>query len=410
MREFRVTYLPHQLAVYQATAPNVVYVKGRRAGGTHGAVNRLLELAHSRPGSRHLWVDTVHRNIGRYVRRYFLPALRGWPYQWRQAENSLHFSTGAYCDFGSAQRPENIEGFGYDTLWVNEAGIVLADEGLYYNTLLPMLAEASSAQAFFIGAPKGPGLFEQMYQWGQDPTRKDWASFRHASHDNPFLARATLEALRQTMPERVYRQEILAEFLEGEDAVFRDVQSIATASEEGPLPGVRYAMGVDLARYEDHTVVWVARADNRQAIHCARWHRLPWAEQARRIAELARRFNHAQAWVDATGVGDPICEMLAGLGVYVSPVHLTHGTKQQLIDQLALGIEQGDVRIFPHGETLRELAAYRATPLPGGGFRTGGRGAHDDCVIALALCYWGLSHHGPGFILGKETLSSEQPG
>ncbi len=111
MKTLEVEYLEHQLPVFDCSARNVVYVKGRRAGGTLGAVTRIIEIAHGpeHRWSRHLWVDTVHRNIERYVHRYFAPRLAGTEFHWSATTKTLHFEGGAYCDFGSAQRPETLE-------------------------------------------------------------------------------------------------------------------------------------------------------------------------------------------------------------------------------------------------------------------------------------------------------------
>lgn len=404
-----MTFLPHQPQVYDSTAPNVVYAKGRRAGGTMGAVHRLVELAHRRPASRHLWVDTVHRNIDRVVARYFRPRLAGTAWRWNGGRKELRFESGAFCDFGSAERPENLEGFAYDFIWVNEAGHVLHDESLYYNTLLPMVLEAGSAQLFFIGAPKGPGLFQRMYDWGRDRALPDWQSFRHSSYTNPFLDRKALQRLRRHMPEREYRQEILAEFVAGEGAVFRDVERLVRAEPEAaPAAGAPYVLGVDLARYGDFTVVWAGRADTRTGVYCDRFRRIPWRQQVERIAALARHYGGAPVYADATGAGDPVCEDLRAAGVAVEPVVLSAARKRDLIDALAVAIEQERLRIVPHGPTRRELEAYEHTPLPSGGSRTGAPGGgHDDCVIALALCHWGMLSRGGEFILGQELEASE---
>jgi len=408
-RSLEVTYLRHQVPVFDCPARNVVYVKGRRAGGTLGAVNRLIEIAHTRPGTRHLWIDTVQRNIERYVRRYFLPRLDGTRCDWNAGLRTLRFEGGAYCDFGSAEKPENIEGFAYDHIWVNEAGIVLQNEELYYNTLLPMVLESPQAQLFFIGAPKGGGLFKRMYEWGKSNGRKDWRSFRHASYRNPLLNAGELKRLKRHMPERVYRQEILAEFVEDEGSVFQGAQRAARAEPEAsPEPTAPYVLGVDLARYEDYTVVWVGRADTHTGVHCERFRRLPWRQQVQRIAELSRRYGGAPAFVDATGVGDVVCEALQESGLAVQPVVLSAQRKRHLIDHLALGIEQERLTFVPHDETLRELALYEHTRLPSGGERTGAPpGEHDDCVIALALCFWGMAARSGELILGSNTVSSE---
>ncbi len=109
MSELELTYLKHQPQVFDCPARNVVYAKGRRAGGTRGAVTRLIELAHLYPGSRHLWIDTVQRNIDRYVARYFRPLLKSVDYGWNATSRTLEFGNASYCDFASAERPESIE-------------------------------------------------------------------------------------------------------------------------------------------------------------------------------------------------------------------------------------------------------------------------------------------------------------
>lgn len=387
----------------------MVYVKGRRAGGTHGAVNKLLQIAHEQPGSRHLWVDTIQRNIERYLRRYFLRGLRGTRYHWNKQRLTLTFEGGAYCDFGSASKPENLEGFAYDYIWINEAGTLLKDEALYYFTLLPMQMESPNAQVFIIGAPKGPGLFQRMFDWGQDEMRPEWASFRHASHQNHLLPRSALEEMRATMPDRVYRQEVLAEFVEGEGSVFRNVSAIVRPGKEPPvLPDVPYVLGVDLARHTDFTVIWAGRADTRHGVACDRFRRIPWDRQVARIADMARKYHDAPVYADATGMGDPVVEDLAREGLHVQGIHFSKERKRRLIDNLAIGIERERLTIIPHDQTVRELHAYEYRQLPSGHQRSeGGGGQHDDCVIALALCYWGMSAREPGFILGSKMVTSE---
>jgi hypothetical protein len=397
------------LEVFDCLAPNVVYVKGRRAGGTMGAALRLVELARERPGSQHLWIDTVHRNIGRYVRRYLLPQLQPGEGKWRATGQTLEFSNGSRCDFGSAQMPENLEGFGYEFLWINEAGIVLKDEDLYHHTVRPMLLDAKTSQSFFVGAPKGRGLFQRLYLRGQDGAETEWRTFHHPSQRNPRLNAALLEEFRRDMPEQVYRQEILAEFTADAGQVFRDPERLPEAEWEArPRPGGEYVLGVDLARYADFTVVWVGRADKQAAVYCERFHRIGWAQQVARIAALSKRFGNAPAFVDSTGVGDPICDELARAGVSVHPVNFSAGRKAYMIELLAQAFEQDALRIAPHEQTRRELAVFEYQRLPSGRLRLAApAGQHDDCVIALALCHFGLGRPKGGLILGPRLISDD---
>ena len=397
----KVSYLPHQLDVFDCKARNVVYVKGRRAGGTHGAATRLIELAYLHPHSRHLWIDTTQRNIHKLMARYFLPCLKDMNCTWNARDHVLKFESGSWCDFGSAERPEMLEGFAYDYIWINEAGLVLRDEAIYYHTLLPMLIENSKTRLFCIGAPKGDGLFRRMFDWGQDNLKQEWASFQHPSHINPLLDRKQLENLQQQMPKTVYRQEIMAEFIHGVQKVFSSLEQLQlTKMEMNPTDGMSYLLGVDLARWDDFTVIWVGCIETRTAVYCERFQRIPWQSQLQRLLVLSHRFHQAPLYVDASGSGDPICEELTRLGAETYPVVFTHARKQQLVEHLALCLEQNQLKLAYHQETLRELAAYEHHRLPSGFIRTSApHGQHDDCVMALALCLWGMSEARSEFIM-----------
>ena len=76
-----------------------------------------------------------------------------------------------YCDFRSADRPENIEGFGYRHIIINEAGIILKNRNLWLESILPMTIDYD-ANVIIGGTPKGkkvknnePHLFYELYQF-----------------------------------------------------------------------------------------------------------------------------------------------------------------------------------------------------------------------------------------------------
>jgi hypothetical protein len=126
---------------------------------------------------------------------------------------------------------------------------------------------------------------------------------------NPLLNPALLASMREELPERVYRQEVLAEFVDDATQVFRNLEQAQRAAlGREPRPDPRYVMGVDLARHRDFTAVWVGRADLQAAVYCDRFSGIAWQQQVARIREISRRYHNALAHVDATGVGDAVCE------------------------------------------------------------------------------------------------------
>ena len=95
-------------------------------------------------GKKILWGDTISTNIDRYVDRYWKPELIKseieYTYSTQKKVMTLQNFKG-YIDFRSADRPENWEGFGYDIIILNEAGIILKNDYLFTNAVLPMLMD-----------------------------------------------------------------------------------------------------------------------------------------------------------------------------------------------------------------------------------------------------------------------------
>jgi hypothetical protein len=103
--------------------------------------------------------------------------------------------------------------------------------------------------------------------------------------------------------------------------------------------------------------------------------------------------------VDATGVGDPIAEDLGRAGINVKPFKITNANKKELIDRLAVTIEQRLIT-FPNNETLvEELKSYAYDVTDSGRITFGApNGMHDDTVISMALAVWGSRN----FLYGKK--------
>ena len=201
---------------------------GRRWGKTKGAMHRMVELLFQERPSRHLWIDTTQRNIDLYFDEHLRPVLPDETYKFDLKKKVLTTINGSVVHFGSAERPENLEGFGYDYLWANEAGFIFrgpAGERLWVNTLRPMVSFDSPGGALcrFIGTPKGPGLFEEFCRRGSsaDPQWAEWEEVQRASFDRPGISQAEIDTLVLEYPggrsSAAFRQEILAEFIGGQD-------------------------------------------------------------------------------------------------------------------------------------------------------------------------------------------------
>jgi hypothetical protein len=383
---------PAQQSIFASPARHKIAVKGRRFGLTKGAANDYMVCAFNKTFKRGLWVDTVNSNIDRYVERFFLPHLHKIPqdlWHWRKQEKILEMF-GTYIDFRSADRPENIEGFGYDKYFINEAGIVLKDEYLWNNAIKPMLWDYE-ATGVVGGTPKGKGEFFRLAERGKDPAQTGYEFFHFTSFDNPYLNHTLLKEDMASMPDRVIKQEIYAEFLDDSGVVFREVMRCATAEPQSPKNDHMYVMGVDLAKVQDFTVLTVYDRTNNHQVYQKRMNQLDWNLQKKYIYETCKHYNNALVMLDATGLGDPIADDLSRMGVPVEPFKLTNESKKQIIEKLVIWIEQGKMRFINLPETITELTNFTYDISSSGRIMyEAPAGFHDDIVIAHALAVWSL--------------------
>ena len=221
-------YTPQQLNFLFGHKEGVRFIvvpAGRRFGKTKGVANASIEWMLE--GKKILWGDTISTNIDRYVDRYFKPELNNngveYNYSGQKKILSLPMASG-YMDFRSADRPENWEGFGYDIIILNEAGIILKNDYLFTNAVLPMLMDNPGAILIAIGTPKGKKVknekehrFYSMYKRAKenDPL---YELFQYSSYDNPFLSKDDINSLAEEiklMNAQMEQQEIYAEFVDG---------------------------------------------------------------------------------------------------------------------------------------------------------------------------------------------------
>jgi hypothetical protein len=387
-----VANFPKQQSIFDHPARFKIAVKGRRFGITRGAANDFILSSMQGKFKRGLWVDTVNTNIDRYIERYFLPRLTKLPesmWDWRKQDKILIIND-AYIDFRSSDRPENIEGFGYDKFFINEAGIVLKDEYLWSNAIRPMLWDLS-ASGVIGGTPKGKGVFSELFERGNDPTQPMYKSFRFTSFDNPFLPLDVIREEIMDMPERVVRQEVYAEFLDDSGVVFRNVSKICTLKPVAPIAGHLYVIGADVAKVEDFTVLTVYDRSNNNQVAQERFNKLEWPYQKARIKALSERYNRALVAIDSTGVGEPLFEDLVRSGVPVEPFKFTNSSKKELIEKLAIWIEQEKMKMLNDEDTIREFNNFTYDISSTGKIRYNApTGFHDDIVMSHGLAIWQL--------------------
>ncbi len=312
-----------------------------------------------------------------------------------ETERRIDFSKGGMIAIRSTHAPELLRGMGLDLAILDEAAFMPPQ--VWPEIVRPMLLDQRGG-ALFLSSPNGRNHFWELFKLGLDPEEAEWHSFHFKTSDNPLILPEDLEAIRRTTPERVWKQEYLAEFTDDAGQVFRGIYESATAPTDAqPLPGGRYIGGIDWGRDNDFSCVVIIDAETRQMVAMDRFHQIGWELQRGRIAALVEKWHPAILWAEANSIGAVNIEALQAAGLPIRAFTTTVRSKGPLIDDLALAIERAEIVLLPDAVLMNELASYTLERLPGGGYRYAApSGGHDDTVIALALAWHGVRYGGVG--------------
>lgn len=241
--------------------------------------------------------------------------------------------------------------------------------------------------AFFFSTPKGRNGFWQLWQTAD---ADGWGRWQMPSHVNPHIPRSELDAMARDLPERVYRQEVDAQFLDDEGAVFRNVQAcVGDASHTGTT-----IFGIDVGRTDDYTVCVVIDAKTKGVLAIDRYTGVSFIQQEQRILAMAERWKPAAIIVEVNNFGLPFAESLAQKQLPVVPFTTTNASKQVIIDHLSLGFERQALTIPNDHILIGELMSFEMSKTATGLMRFAAPdGQHDDTVMALAFAYYGTGNY-----------------
>jgi len=342
-------------------------------------------------GKRVAWFAPNYRllaDVFRELQATLAPVVVGT----NQQEWRLELHGGGVVEMWSLDSPDAGRGRAYAVVVVDECALVPNLEQAWQQTIRPMLTD-TIGDAWFLSTPKGMNYFKTLFDRGQDPERKDWASWQMPTAENPYIDREEIESARLDMTEAAFNQEYLALFVNWEGSVFRRVGEAATAAlQRQREAGHQYVIGCDWGRSNDYTVFAVLDITARAVVAVDRSKRVDYAVQCDRLKVLSERWEPEQIIAEQNSMGQPIIEQLTREGLRIDPFTTTNASKAQVIEALALAFERGDIRIPNDPVMVGELVGYQAERLPSGLMRYGApSGQHDDTVMALAMAWSAVS-------------------
>jgi hypothetical protein len=304
-------------------------------------------------------------------------------------QKRLVFGQGS-IEMWSLDSPDSARGRKYKRVIIDEAAMIPNFEDAWHGAIRPTLMDYEG-DAFWLSTPKGMNFFKRGFDYGQDPAKPEWKSWSFPSSANPHMPPAEIEDARANEPELWFKQEWLAEFLQNEGAVFRNVEVNLKAERSNPEEHIGHLVvqGIDWAQKHDFTAICTFCATCKQELELDRFNKIEWAFQRKRLRAQYDRWGVAHALAEENSIGSPNIEALNNEGMNVKPFTTTAATKPPLIQSLALAFERTEAKWLNIPVATAELIAYEAKISAATGRPSYGapEGMHDDTVIARALAW-----------------------
>ena len=388
MQKTTINALPHagQKEVHNSDARFKVLSAGRRWGKTRLGVNECIDAASK--GGRAWWVSPSYKTseVGWRPLRQIAHKIPGA--EIRLADRMVNFPGGGFVAVRSADNPNSLRGEGLDFVVMDECAFMQKEA--WTEAIRPALSDRQG-KALFISTPKGRNWFWENYQRGVQG-EEGWQAWTFPTISNPYIEPAEIDAARRDLPEIIYRQEYLAEFIESDGGVLRRVQEAAVLDPREPETNRQYVAGVDVASSVDYTVVTVLDAETKEMVYLDRFNRVDYPVLIDRLETVYHRYNLTAMTVEANSIGRPVIDELVKRGLAIVAFTTTSATKQAVIQALQAAFENGVIRVLNNPILIGELLSFESKRAPSGSFTySAPDGMHDDCVMSLAIAWHAIS-------------------
>lgn len=350
---------------------------GRQWGKTLLGINQALFYLVNDKGCNIGWVSPIYKQSKKVFENLKSATVESGLFYYNSSDFEVKIN-GSLLTFFSGERPDNIRGNTFDYLFIDEAAF---QRGELWDEVLQPATLVKGKKIIFISTPNGKNHF---YKFSKMHTYHDeWYYAQMPTSSNPFISKLDLESIRLQVPEHVFKQEYLAEFIDDVSSVFGSFrQCINNLKPKGKK---RFG-GLDIGRADDYTVLDVIDENGNQ-IFTERWRQMEWANIVDRVAQ--RILEHkAFTLVEVNNQGDVFFEMLREkCPNLIMPFVTNTNSKPKIIEALAIDFENKNLNLLGKDYQVSELEAF--TYVYNNSTRRVKYGApngmHDDSVISLAI-------------------------
>jgi hypothetical protein len=377
----------YQKAILDSPARYTITAASTKTGKTASHIIWLFEQSLKLKENQSVWwVAPVYQQAEIAFRRMKSQVSEKGFFQSNESKLVLTTPMGSRIEFKSAEKPDNLYGEDVYAAVFDEASRSREDSWFALRSTLT----ATQAKCKLIGNVKGKKNW--FYKLGERAKsgEANFEYFKITAYDaakEGIIELEEIEQAKRDLPDYVFKELYLAEPADDNSNPFghTNIDNCIT-----PISGVPICYGIDLAKYTDWTVIIGLNQDGNVA-YFERFQK-DWSQTMSHIVKI---IGTTPAFIDSTGVGDPIVEQLQREHPRVKGFKFTSQSKQQLIEGLVMAVQGGNIG-FPDGAIADEMRNFEFEYSRTGVRYTAPQGLHDDCVCSLALAWDCKQHNKPG--------------
>lgn len=369
-------------------------VAPRGWGKTFFVSNLMLYYAINDPGCKIMYTSKVGSQWADMKRQLeTMTEGTGLLDRWLGSEKSYVLNNGSEIFFRSIQLPENIRGGQLTYLFCDEAATYGEN---VFNEILRGKMRVKGKKVFLISTPKGLNWFYDMFKLADkdSPNYSDTHySFQGDSQDNEYFLEVWNSITPGSMPEFLYRQEFLGEFLVDGGGVFGANLEKCQVLEEWPKydPKETYFAGIDIGFHNDYTVLTIVNSKN-EVVYIYRANLKDahtYDTLAREIGLLLNSYNVRKCLIEKN-FNEVFCAAVMKTHRSVEMWHTSNESKKNIIEELIYLVQDMNIKLpkqILHMYLVKEMSDFGFKYLQGGRIQYGAITGHDDCVMSLAIAF-----------------------
>jgi len=378
-----------------------VLVSPRGSGKTLAAINYCLYWALLKKNLKLGWCSPTFSQA-KSVLDQIVAAAPDLVESSNRQEATIVFINGSSIKFLSSDSADNIRGFRFSHLIIDEAAYV--KQSVIDTILLPTL-NPNGVKCLLVSTPAGKNHFFNWYM------KDDVISHRITLEECPYISQTLLDEAKKSLPPDIYSQEYLAQFVDSANDVFMGIEKVAFVGEY--RRGGDVYVGIDTGLSEDASVMTLISPIGR-VVNVVDISQTDINTAATLFLKELQSYNVVGGYIETNGIGRAMFDLVQPKHRRIKRFDTNQNNKTELVRKLISDIETCTVELPSIDlcpQLHKEFATYSYKLSPTGKLSFGHTsGAHDDFIDSLMLANYSrvkFLERKPIYVKGMKKINAE---